>query len=174
MSRTFQPGEIPADTLPASAIGDLLGLENQLCFAFYAAAHAMTNAYRALLGPLGLTYPQYLALLVLWEKDGQSVGELGARLRLDSGTLTPMLKRLEAAGLVSRARRPRDERMVEIRLTESGRALRDQGIGVRANIVCQLGMTESEIRALRGRLDGVIAALDEYAAAPREIGADRV
>lgn len=137
----------------------LLRLDNQLCFALYAATHAMTKAYRPLLGRLGLTYPQYLVLLVLWEGDGRTVSELGARLHLDSGTLTPMLKRLEAAGLVTRARRREDEREVEVRLTAEGRELERAAVDVRARIVCQIGMSEPEIAALRAELNTLVASL---------------
>src|SRR3954463_16375045 len=92
--------------------GHPLQLDNQLCFAVYAAAHAFNATYKPLLEPLGLTYPQYLAMLVLWEEDGVTVSAIGSRLGLDSGTLTPLLKRLEAAGLVSRLRDAADERQV--------------------------------------------------------------
>ena len=101
-----------------------LDLNEQLCFALYAASRRMTAAYRPLLDALDLTYPQYLVMLVLWEQDGLTVRELGARLQLDSGTLTPLLKRLERAGLISRRRRVSDEREVEVGLTRSGRILR--------------------------------------------------
>ncbi len=99
-------------------------LDNQLCFALYSASLAMTRLYKPLLDPLGLTYPQYLVLLCLWETDGPSVSELGARLQLDSGTLTPLLKRMETAGWLTRERSPEDERRVHVRLTPSGRALK--------------------------------------------------
>ncbi len=105
---------------------DLQRLDNQLCFAVYAAAHAFGRAYRALLTEHDLTYPQYLVLLVLWEEDGLTVKEIGDRLFLDSGTLTPLLKRLEAAGRIRRARDRADERQVSIFLTEAGRALHDR------------------------------------------------
>jgi DNA-binding MarR family transcriptional regulator len=101
-----------------------LALDSQLCFALYSASLAMTKLYKPLLDNLGLTYPQYLALLVLWERDGIAVSELGERLTLDSGTLTPLLKRMEASGLVSRLRDTNDERRVLIRLTAAGRALK--------------------------------------------------
>jgi DNA-binding MarR family transcriptional regulator len=104
----------------------LLRLDRQLCFALYAASRAMTRAYGPVLEPLGLTYPQYLVMLVLWETDDRTVGELGDRLGLDSGTLTPLLKRLEQRELIGRSRDPADERVVRIRLTDAGRALRDQ------------------------------------------------
>jgi DNA-binding MarR family transcriptional regulator len=103
---------------------DLQKLDDQLCFALYSASRAMTRAYAPLLEPLGLTYPQYLVLLVLWERDGLSVNQLGERLALDSGTLTPLLKRLEHQGLVVRRRGEDDERVVRIRLSPTGRALR--------------------------------------------------
>src|SRR3954454_23876420 len=102
----------------------LLRLDNQLCFALYSASLAMTKLYKPWLDEIGVTYPQYLALLALWEQDGLSVSQLGERLRLDSGTLTPLLKRLEAAGLVSRLRAADDERRVHISLTSAGRRLR--------------------------------------------------
>lgn len=110
---------------PSTASKDqALRLDNQLCFALYSASLAMTKLYKPLLDELGLTYPQYLAMLALWEQDGQSVSQLGERLRLDSGTLTPLLKRLEAAGLVSRLRAVEDERRVHLMLTPAGRKLR--------------------------------------------------
>ena len=110
----------PRNPLPDQA----LLLDNQLCFVLYSASLAMTKLYKPLLDGLGLTYPQYLALLVLWERDGVTVSELGQRLRLDSGTLTPLLKRMESAGLVSRLRDAADERRVLIRLTSDGRRLK--------------------------------------------------
>ena len=103
---------------------DWLQLDQQLCFALYSSSLAMTKLYKPLLAPLGLTYPQYLALLVLWERDGLAVGELGERLFLDSGTLTPLLKRMEAAGWIRRERAVEDERRVLMSLTAEGRALR--------------------------------------------------
>ena len=102
----------------------MLQLDNQLCFALYSTSLAMTKLYKPLLDELGLTYPQYLAMLVLWEKDGLMVSELGERLCLDSGTLTPLLKRLEASGLVSRLRDMADERRVHITLSPAGRKLK--------------------------------------------------
>src|SRR5436190_2142305 len=110
----------PIDNDPDQA----LLLDNQLCFALYSASLAMTKLYKPLLDELGLTYPQYLAMLALWEQDGLMVSELGKRLRLDSGTLTPLLKRMEAAGLVARTRDAQDERRVHISLTASGRRLK--------------------------------------------------
>ncbi|MES2053823.1 MAG: MarR family transcriptional regulator [Pseudomonadota bacterium] len=102
----------------------MLKLDNQLCFALYSTSLAMTRLYKPLLDELGLTYPQYLVMLVLWEKDGLMVSELGERLYLDSGTLTPLLKRLESSGLISRIRAVEDERRVHITLTAAGRKLK--------------------------------------------------
>ncbi len=140
-------------------LDDPLDLDNQLCFALYAAAHAIKKAYRPLLEGLGLTYPQYLIMMVLWRTDARKVSEIGERLSLDSGTLTPVLKRLETFGLIQRRRRPQDEREVEISLTDAGRALREKAVGVRCEIVRQLQMSEREIARLRGELDKVIATL---------------
>jgi DNA-binding MarR family transcriptional regulator len=102
----------------------MLQLDNQLCFALYSTSLAMTKLYKPMLEEMGLTYPQYLAMLVLWEQDGLTVSELGERLYLDSGTLTPLLKRMETAGLVSRLRAVQDERRVHITLTAAGRKLK--------------------------------------------------
>jgi MarR family transcriptional regulator, organic hydroperoxide resistance regulator len=112
-------------TQPSSDNAALL-LDNQLCFALYSASLAMTKLYKPLLETLGLTYPQYLVMLVLWERDGLMVSELGERLFLDSGTLTPLLKRLESSGLIARIRDVQDERRVHITLTAAGRALKTQ------------------------------------------------
>ena len=146
----------------ADAEGELkdpLLLDNQLCYALYAAAHRMTKSYRPMLERMGLTYPQYLVLLVLWETDGVTVSEIGRRLRLDSGTLTPVLKRLEAIGYLARNRRRSDEREVEIALTERGRALRSEAVGVRQSVMCQLHLSEPEIQALRADLSALIDSL---------------
>ncbi len=145
----------------AETIQDPLCLENQLCFSLYSAAHAIKKAYRPLLEELGLTYPQYLILIVLWQTDGLKVSEIGRKLALDSGTLTPVLKRLEASGLIGRARRPQDEREVEISLTPSGLALRESAVNVRREIVHQLKMSEPEIAGLRNDLNALIATLGE-------------
>ncbi len=134
-------------------------LDNQLCFALYSASLAMTKRYKPLLAALGLTYPQYLVLLVLWELDGLTVSELGERLSLDSGTLTPLLKRLESAGLLSRLRDAADERRVRVQLTADGRALKARARHVPG---CVLQATQCEVadamaltkqvQALRDRL----------------------
>ena len=124
---THDVASIPTSPSPAA-----LWLDHQLCFALYSASLAMTKLRtEALLEAIGLTYPQYLAMLVLWEQDGPTVSELGERLNLDSGTLTPLLKRLEAAGLVQRQRDPQDERRVRIALTSAGQALRAQAEPIR-------------------------------------------
>ena len=141
---------------PASVLADPLLLDNQLCYALYAAAHRMTKSYRPMLERMGLTYPQYLVLLVLWEADGVTVSEIGRRLRLDSGTLTPVLKRLEVSGLLNRSRRQSDEREVEITLTPRGRDLRAEAVEVRQSIMCQLHMSEPEIQAMRMDLNALI------------------
>jgi DNA-binding MarR family transcriptional regulator len=139
---------------------DPLCLDNQLCFALYAASHAIKKAYRPLLDQLGLTYPQYLILMVLWTENALKVSDIGQRLHLDSGTLTPVLKRLETTGLVKRARRLQDEREVEISLTPEGQALRTRALGVRRDVVSLLKMTESQIASLRNELNSLIATLN--------------
>jgi MarR family transcriptional regulator, organic hydroperoxide resistance regulator len=118
---------------------DLLRLDRQLCFALYSAQRAMTRAYAPLLEPLGLTYPQYLTLLALWETDGVAVKRLGEQLALDSATLTPLLKRLEAQKLVTRRRDADDERVVRIHLTDRGRALRAKARAIPTALACRAG-----------------------------------
>jgi DNA-binding MarR family transcriptional regulator len=131
--------------------GDLR-LKRQVCFALYSASRAVTAYYRPLLEPLGLTYPQYLVLLVLWERGECSVKELGADLLLDSGTLSPLLKRLESAGLLDRRRDPADERSVLVRLTATGDDLRRQAAGVPANVAAASGLPPRELAELRDTL----------------------
>ncbi|WP_154592256.1 MarR family winged helix-turn-helix transcriptional regulator [Arsenicicoccus cauae] len=126
-----------------------LVLEQQLCFALYSASRAATGAYREGLTRLGLTYTQYVTLLALWESDGAGVSALGERLRLDSGTLSPVLRRLEAAGHVERRRDIRDERRVTIHLTEQGRALEAEGAGLRRQLHDSLHLTPLEAEMLR-------------------------
>ncbi|UZF94503.1 MarR family winged helix-turn-helix transcriptional regulator [Bosea sp. NBC_00550] len=134
-------------------------LEQQLCFAIYQAGHAFNRAYRPILAELGLTYPQYLVMLVLWEQDGLTVKELGEKLMLDSGTLTPLLKRLEGAGIIRRERDARDERQVRIRLAEKGEGMRVQGRCVQDAIGKALGGTAQDAARLRDQLDLVRDAL---------------
>lgn len=129
-----------------------LHLENQLCFALYRASRMIQQVYRPMLEELGLTYPQYLVMLVLWEQDGLSVGALGERLFLDSGTLTPLLKRMEAAGWLVRARAKDDERRVVVSLTPEGRALRARAIAVPRAIGCATRCSMEELADLRQRL----------------------
>ena len=136
-----------------------LRLDDQLCFALYAASRAMTQTYRPLLTALGLTYPQYLVMLVLWETDGVSVGELGSRLFLDSGTLTPLLKRLEALGVLGRQRAKGDERSVIVSLTPKGRGLRNKAASVPAAMACRTGMTARHAFALRDELKDFTQAM---------------
>jgi len=134
-------------------------LDDQLCFALYAASRAVTARYRPMLDELGVTYPQYLVLMLLWEQDGQTVGELGHRLALDSGTLSPLLKRLTAAGLVSRHRRTDDERSVSIRLTDAGRALEVPANAVNAQMIDALALDADEFAALRTQLHEITGRL---------------
>ena len=129
-----------------------LKLDHQLCFALYSASLAMTKLYKPLLEPLGLTYPQYLVMLVLWEGDGIAVSQLGERLALDSGTLTPLLKRLEAGGLVQRLRDAADERRVLLRLSPAGRALKARALAVPESVACAAGCELDELAALTARL----------------------
>jgi MarR family transcriptional regulator, organic hydroperoxide resistance regulator len=147
--------------METNAAHEALLLDNQLCFALHSASLAMTKVYKPHLDRLGVTYPQYLALLVLWEGDGITVSDIGERLFLDSGTLTPLLKRLEAQGLVDRSRDPQDERRVVIRLTDAGRALRQEAAAIPACILGAAGCSVDEIvklaeevKLLRQRLAG--------------------
>jgi DNA-binding MarR family transcriptional regulator len=140
-----------------------LRLDNQICFAIYSTAHAFNRVYKPLLDRLSLTYPQYLVMLVLWERDGVPVKDIGERLHLDSGTLTPLLKRLEAAGLIKRARSTEDERQVLIALTPQGQALREKARTVPQSIlaasacsVSELSAMKNEIVALRDRLNAAL------------------
>lgn len=123
---------------------NVLKLENQVCFALYEASRATIDIYRPLLSAMGVTYPQYLVLLILWERGTCSVKELGRLLHLDSGTLSPLLKRLETAGLITRQRRAEDERVVDISLSEQGRALRDQALTIPEKFACELNISREE------------------------------
>ena len=139
-----------------------LELDNQICFALYSASRAMVRAYTPLLADLGLTYPQYLVLLVLWEHpdDAVGVGELGHRLHLDSGTLTPLLKRLEGLGLVTRRRHDTDERRVIIELTPAGLALRERALGIPGEIGQRTGLPVGRLIELRDELTRMVGALE--------------
>ncbi|MGW1029268.1 MarR family winged helix-turn-helix transcriptional regulator [Streptomyces sp. NPDC002577] len=142
---------------------DLLRLDRQICFSLNAASRAFNSVYRVVLKELGLTYPQYLVMLVLWEHGELPVKRLGEYLRLDSGTLSPLLKRLEAAGLVRRERSAEDERSVRVDLTEAGADLREQALVVPRRIAAATGFDLGEIRDLRARLDRLTLALDAAA-----------
>ncbi|MFG2678988.1 MarR family winged helix-turn-helix transcriptional regulator [Streptomyces sp. NPDC048392] len=150
-------------TTPAA---DWLRLDRQICFSLNAASRAFGGVYRVVLKDLGLTYPQYLVMLVLWEHGQLPVKKLGEHLRLDSGTLSPLLKRLEAAGLVRRERSARDERSVEVRPTAEGSALRERAVEVPRRIAAATGLDLAEVEDLRTRLDRLTAALDTYGARP--------
>ncbi|CRM01578.1 MULTISPECIES: MarR family winged helix-turn-helix transcriptional regulator [Pseudomonas] len=129
-----------------------LMLNNQLCFALHSTSLLMTKVYKPLLQALGLTYPQYLAMMVLWEEDGLTVGEISSRLLTDPGSLTPLLKRLEVEGLLSRTRSREDERVVVVELTDAGRALQDKAMGIPHCILGASGLELDQLRKLQGEL----------------------
>jgi DNA-binding MarR family transcriptional regulator len=137
---------------PKISADQALLLDNQLCFALYSASLAMTKLYKPLLDDLGLTYPQYIAMLALWERDGLMVSELGERLSLDSGTLTPLLKRLEAAGLIARIRAVEDERRVHVTLTAAGRKLRARAEKIPGCVLAAAQLPLRELAQLKGQL----------------------
>jgi len=131
---------------------DLLTLENQLCFALVTAARNVVSIYRPVLEPLGLTHPQYLVMLALWEQAPRSLGELADELAMEPATLSPIVKRLQAQGLIARARRADDERVLEISLTPDGAALRERALAVPEQIMARVGMDATQIAALRDAL----------------------
>ncbi|AAY38658.1 MarR family winged helix-turn-helix transcriptional regulator [Pseudomonas syringae] len=144
-----------ADQSPTrSAPGDCdsLLLDNQLCFALYSTSLMMTKVYKPLLQALGLTYPQYLAMMVLWERDGLTVGDVSTRLLTDPGSLTPLLKRLEGEGFISRTRSKEDERVVLLHLTEQGRELQQKALTVPGCILSSSGLTMEKLRNLQAQL----------------------
>jgi DNA-binding MarR family transcriptional regulator len=149
---------------PSKSAASWLALDMQLCFALYSASLAMTKLYKPLLAPLGLTYPQYLVMLVLWEDDGQPVSAIGDRLTLDSGTLTPLLKRLEAAELVQRLRDAADERRVLIQLTAAGRAMKARATSIPQQILCATDCQLDEVSSLTQRLKSLRDNLTQAAA----------
>ncbi|CAM3648030.1 MarR family winged helix-turn-helix transcriptional regulator [Paracidovorax anthurii] len=160
---------MPTATTPAQIPSTAaLLLDNQVCFALYSASLAMTKLYKPLLDAIGLTYPQYVAMLALWERDGATVSELGERLFLDSGTLTPLLKRLEAAGHLTRARDAEDERRVRIHLTPAGRALRARAERIPGCVLQSTQCTLPELAALTQQL---ALLRDRLADPPPEAGA---
>jgi DNA-binding MarR family transcriptional regulator len=128
-------------------------LDDQLCFALYSTGLAMNKVYRKLLRKLDLTYPQYLVMLVLWERDGVSVSDIGARLFLDSATLTPLLKRLQTAGLVARARSSLDERQVMVSLTDAGRAMARDAAAIQEQVLCAAACPPGDLAALKRQLE---------------------
>jgi DNA-binding MarR family transcriptional regulator len=153
-------------TAPSLPAEEGLQLDNQLCFKLYAASRAVIRAYKPMLDQLGLTYPQYLAMLVLWEWQQQppalpTVKALGERLLLDSGTLTPLLKRLESQGLLLRKRSASDEREVHLALSDAGRALREQVLPLKSQLLCERGIDLDAVGALR---DQVGLLLDQFMA----------
>jgi DNA-binding MarR family transcriptional regulator len=129
-----------------------LNLSDMVCFAIYSTANALTRAYQPILSKLELTYPQFLVMIVLWEQDNRTVSEIGAKLGLDSGTLTPLLKRLEAAGHIARRRDSQDERQVRITLSDEGRALRLEAESIPEQVFCALGQPISDLQDLRAQL----------------------
>ena len=143
-----------------SAEEDRLALDKQLCFSLYAASRALTGLYRELLEDLELTYPQYLVMLALWEQGTLSVKELSTTLHLDSGTLSPLLRRLEGAGLLTRERSTEDERIVHVALTEVGQQLRDQAHGIPDDLLCASELTHDQARDLKQRLDELTRAVE--------------
>ena len=152
---------MPSPSTPITPSPAILRLDNQVCFALYSASLAMTKLYKPLLDRIGLTYPQYLVMLVLWEQDGVTVSELGERLFLDSGTLTPLLKRLEAQGQIARLRDVQDERRVRITLTAEGRALRDQAEAIPQCVLQSSQCSIAELTALTTELKQLLDRLGE-------------
>jgi MarR family transcriptional regulator, organic hydroperoxide resistance regulator len=136
-----------------------LKLDNQLCFALYSATHALTRAYRNALESTGLTYTQYLVLLALWENNNLTVKSVADRLDLDSASLTPILKRLEVAGFLTRQRNKADERVVEIALTEQGHALQDEVANIQKRVACQTGLPPNEFELLKGSLHKLVETM---------------
>ncbi len=163
-------GNAHADPEAHALLDAALLLDNQICFLVARLHRSLNDRYRPVLGALGLTYPQYLAMLVLWEEEPLSVGRLGDRLRLDSGTLSPLLKRLEAAGLVTRTRSTDDERSVVIGLTDAGRALRAEARDVPAIIgSCVAGSLEEAVE-VRHKLAEILARVEQAPPAPVALG----
>jgi DNA-binding MarR family transcriptional regulator len=139
---------------------DPLALESQVCFQAVVAARSVVAVYRPLLEPLGLTHPQYLVMLALWERDDRSISALGSALQLEPATLTPLLKRLQGAGLVHRARSAVDERVVVVSLTDAGRALRERALAVPEQAAARTGLSVAELEALRDALTDVVGRLN--------------
>lgn len=142
----------------AGAPENPLAIQNQVCFALAVASRGVIGIYRPILEPLGLTHPQYLVMLALWDRSPRSVKDIGAELQLEPATLSPLLKRLEASGYVERGRDERDERMLRVGLTAPGRALREEALTIPPRVIQRLGMTVEDLTALREVLHRVIAA----------------
>jgi len=142
----------------ATAQTDLLALDRQVCFALAAASRSVIGLYRPVLQPMGLTHPQYLVMLALWEHSPRTVRDIGDALYLDPATLSPLLKRLESAGLITRERNTIDERSLDVRLTDDGQALRSQAERVPAQIIERLGMPLAELEVIRDGLTRLLAA----------------
>ena len=136
-----------------------LKLDNQLCFALYSATHALTRAYRNALESIGITYTQYLVMLALWENNNLTVKSVAERLDLDSASLTPILKRLEVAGFLSRKRNKADERVVEIALTDKGHALQDEAASIQKRVACQTGLPNDEFEQLKSSLHKLVETM---------------
>ncbi|GAB7038861.1 MULTISPECIES: MarR family winged helix-turn-helix transcriptional regulator [Catenuloplanes] len=149
---------------------DILALERQVCFALSVASRTVVGVYRPLLEPMGLTHPQYLVMLALWQSSPLSVKELSRLLLLDPGTLSPLLKRLEAGGLVRRERDPHDERSLAVTLTDAGRALRAEAEKIPGTVVSRLGLPLADLQDLHAALTTVIAAASAVAPPPRPNG----
>lgn len=145
----------------------LLLLDNQLCFLLYACSRGITRIYRPLLEKLNITYPQYLVLLVLWEQDEQWVNAIGARLQLDSGTLTPLLKRLQKSGVIVRKRSVEDERKVIICLTEKGRRMKETACEIPEALICRSGLTAEQYGILKTELEKLMNQIQQYPATPQ-------
>ncbi|ALB71978.1 MarR family winged helix-turn-helix transcriptional regulator [Cronobacter muytjensii] len=142
-------------TKEQQSTGLSLSLDNQLCFALYSANLALHKIYRQLLTPLGLTYPQYLVMMVLWQQDDITVSEIGERLYLDSATLTPLLKRMETAGLLMRQRSRQDERQVIVTLTDAGRALKAEAHGIPGSVLCATACDRETLMSLKAQLENL-------------------
>jgi len=158
VAASVERADVPAEPTVAAS-DDLLALENQVCFALAVAARGVIGLYRPILEPLGLTHPQYLVMLALWGRSPRTVRDLGEALQLEPATLSPLLKRLEAQGYVTRERSARDERALDVALTDAGWALRERALAIPPQVVDRLGMSLDELGALRDRLTEVIAAV---------------
>jgi DNA-binding MarR family transcriptional regulator len=140
-------------------VPDSIPLENQLCFSLYATTIAINRAYKPMLDSLGITYPQYIVLSALWEEDGRTITAIADRLALEPSTITPLVKRLEAAGFVGRLRNPADERQVQVRLTAKGKAMRADTLCLADTLLERSGMTADQLIALNGRIQSLREAL---------------